>query len=60
MKELFQYRFGKKLDKHNFGNLLITALNDINCSFDEAIKLASRILRVKGEVVPITYKFRKK
>ena len=56
LNELFQYRFDEKLDSHNFGNLLLTALNDVTGSFDKAVKVASRILRIKGEVVPVSLK----
>lgn len=54
LHKLFQYRFNEKLEKHNFGNLLITALNDITKDFNIAIKEASKILRVKGEVIPLS------
>lgn len=54
VSRLFQYRFDENLEKHNFGNLFLTALNDITGSFDSAVKEASRILRVKGEVIPIS------
>jgi len=54
LADLFQYRFDKKLDKHNFGNLLITALNDITGNFDKAVKVASKILKIKGEIVPVS------
>ena len=52
--DLFQYRFDKKLDNHSFGNLLITALCDVTGSFDEAVKVSSNILRIRGEVVPVS------
>ncbi len=54
--KLFQYRFDSTLKDHNFGNLLLTALNDITGSFPEAIKVASRILRIKGRVIPVSLK----
>lgn len=54
--KLFQYRFDSNLEKHNFGNLLLTALNEITGSFPEAIKVASRILRIKGRVIPVSLK----
>ena len=52
--KLFQYRFDEKLENHNFGNLLVTALSDVTGSFSDAVKIASRILRIKGEVVPVS------
>ncbi len=55
MQKLFQYRFkGDGLEGHAFGNLFLTALTDITGNFLEAIKLASQILRTKGEIVPST------
>ncbi len=54
--ELFEYRFatGEGLEGHTFGNLLITALADITGSFDEAVRAASRVLAVRGQIVPAT------
>lgn len=56
LRELFLYRFekGRGLIGHNFGNLLLTALTDILGSEVEAITTASRLLRVRGRVVPVT------
>lgn len=56
LRELFLYRFGKGegLSGHNFGNLLLTALTDILGSEVAAIETASRILRVQGQVLPVT------
>jgi uncharacterized cofD-like protein len=56
LRELFEYRFerGTGLAGHNFGNLLLTALNDLTGRMDVAIVEASRLLRVKGEVLPVT------
>jgi uncharacterized cofD-like protein len=56
LRELFLYRFekGDGLIGHNFGNLLLTALTDILGSEVEAITTASRLLRVRGKVVPVT------
>lgn len=56
LRELFLYRFAKGdgLCGHNFGNLLLTALTDLLGSEVEAIETASRILRVRGRVVPVT------
>jgi len=56
MRELFQFRFsqGEGLKGHNFGNLLITALTKISGDFEKAIKLASKILAIRGEVIPST------
>ena len=55
MQKLFQYRFkGDGLEGHAFGNLFLTALTDITGSFLEAVRLASKILNTKGEIIPST------
>jgi uncharacterized cofD-like protein len=56
LRELFLHRFdkGEGLNGHNFGNLLMVALTQILGSEAEAVKAASRILRVKGTVLPVT------
>lgn len=52
---LFKYRFDKgTLNGMSLGNLLMTALTDITGSFDQAIKKASKILSIKGKVLPST------
>ncbi len=57
MGELFQYRFPEKseLKGHNFGNLFLTALYEVaNRDFKEAIELTSKVLAIRGKVVPST------
>lgn len=56
LAELFNYRFkeGIIFQGHSLGNLLLTALERITGSFDQAVKEAVRILNVKGEVIPVT------
>jgi len=56
MGELFQYRFteGEGLKGHSFGNLFITALSKITGDFDKAIKESSKVLAIRGSVVPST------
>ena len=56
LRELFLYRFekGNGLSGHNFGNLMLTALTDILGSEAEAVKAASRLLRIYGQVLPVT------
>ncbi|HEY0964180.1 MAG TPA: 2-phospho-L-lactate transferase CofD family protein, partial [Candidatus Paceibacterota bacterium] len=56
LRQLFLYRFdrGNGLSGHNFGNLLLVALTDILGSEEEAIRAAARVLRVQGQVVPVT------
>ncbi len=56
LKELFQYRFpeGSELQGHSFGNLFIAAMTDVTASFEDALAESSRILSVRGRVVPAT------
>lgn len=56
LRELFLYRFtkGNGISGHNFGNLLLVALTDMLGSEARAIKAASHILHLRGEVLPVT------
>ncbi len=54
--DLFRYRFaeGEGLGGHSFGNLFLAAMTGITGNFDRAIKESSRVLNVKGRVLPAT------
>ena len=54
-RNFFNYRFstGECLDGHNFGNLFLAALADVTGSAGAAIEEASRILRIRGRVLPV-------
>lgn len=56
LEKLLQYRFqnGGGLAGHNLGNLLLAALQEITGDFVLAIKELSRVLAVKGQVLPAT------
>ena len=56
MKDLFQYRFpdGGALEGHSFGNLFIAAMSGVTGSFEDAVAEASRVLNVRGRIVPAT------
>lgn len=55
LRELINYRFEEgKLKGHSFGNLFLSALEKISGDFLKAVDLASRVLNVKGEVIPVT------
>lgn len=56
LRELFLHRFdkGEGLNGHNFGNLLIVALTEILGSEAAAVKAAARLLRIRGQVIPVT------
>jgi len=54
--ELFQYRFstGQGLEGHSFGNLFLTALCRITGDMMSAIKESSKVLNIRGRVLPST------
>ena len=56
MGELFQYRFtdGESLEGHSFGNLFLVAMTEVAGDFDQAIKKSSKILAIRGRVIPST------
>ncbi len=53
---LFEYRFSSNgdLGGHTIGNLLLTALTKIQGNFPKAIQAASRLLSVRGQIIPVT------
>ncbi|MBN2097629.1 MAG: YvcK family protein [Candidatus Omnitrophica bacterium] len=56
MRNLFQFRFDGKaeLEGHSFGNLFITAMTKITGDFEKAVKESSKVLAIRGEVIPAT------
>lgn len=56
MAKLLQYRFreGSFLSGHSFGNLFITAMADYLDNMEEGLSETSKILKVRGSVVPST------
>ncbi|MEL6222638.1 MAG: gluconeogenesis factor YvcK family protein [Cyanobacteria bacterium J06626_14] len=54
--ELFQYRFqaGNGLVGHSFGNLFLTAMGEVTGDVEQAIAAISKVLAVRGQVVPAT------
>jgi uncharacterized cofD-like protein len=56
VSQLFQYRFGEgtELEGHSFGNLYLTAMTAITGSFESALEESSRVLAVRGRVIPST------
>jgi uncharacterized cofD-like protein len=57
MRDLFQFRFGNEseLKGHSFGNLFITAMCKVTGDFEKAIKESSKVLAIKGRVIPSTF-----
>jgi len=56
MTSLFQYRFGEGsgLEGHSFGNLFIAAMAGITGNFERALLESSRVLAVRGQILPST------
>ena len=56
MRDLFQFRFDKtsELSGHSFGNLFITAMTRVTGDFEKALKETSKVLALRGQVVPST------
>ena len=54
--ELFNYRFNttSDLDGHTVGNLLLTACSGITGNLSDGIEALSKVLNLKGKVVPLT------
>ena len=55
---LFQYRFdehaGEGIAGHSFGNLFIVAMSGVAGNMEEAIRETSRVLAVRGRILPST------
>ncbi len=56
IRDLFQYRFelGEGLKGHSLGNLFITALSKVTGDFEKAIAESSKVLAIRGRVLPST------
>lgn len=54
--DLFNYRFKttSDLDGHTVGNLLLTAASEIRGNLSDGIEALSKVLNLKGKVVPLT------
>ncbi len=57
MRKLFMYRFekGNGLTGMTFGNLFMAALSDIVGSQEEAIRQTGKVLRINGNVIPVSF-----
>lgn len=56
VRDLFNYRFNttSDLDGHTVGNLLLTAMAEITGNLSDGIEALSKVLNLKGKVVPLT------
>jgi uncharacterized cofD-like protein len=54
LDDLFAYRFpeGGSLEGHNLGNLLLAALVDMEGDLHHALEAATRLMPIRGEVLP--------
>lgn len=55
LRQLFNFRFPQGTFKgHSFGNLFLSAVESMSHDFNEAVRLAGQVLRIRGQVLPIT------
>ncbi len=56
LSQLFQFRFNGngQLGGHSLGNLLLTALTEVQGDFLKAIRAASDVLAIRGTILPAT------
>ena len=61
ISDLMNYRFEGEDDMdisgHSLGNLILTAFFNMTGSFNEAIKMTSSLLNVKGAIIPSTLEY---
>ena len=59
MEKLFQHRFegSSELSGHSFGNLFIAAMTQVTGDVETALKESSKVLAVKGQVLPASKEF---
>ena len=59
MEKLFQHRFegSSELSGHSFGNLFIAAMTQVTGDVETALKESSKVLAVKGQVLPASQEF---
>jgi uncharacterized cofD-like protein len=55
VRDLMGYRFDEgSLKGHSFGNIFLAALEKVTGDFAHGVEVASEILKIKGNVIPIT------
>lgn len=55
MTRLFEYRFERgDLKGHSFGNLFLASMTGVGGDLVSAVRLASRVLAIRGQVLPAT------
>lgn len=54
-RKLFNFRFSAgRVKGQNFGNLFISALEQLTGSFEQALQIAGHLLQVRGQIIPVT------
>ncbi|MFZ2193747.1 MAG: gluconeogenesis factor YvcK family protein [Candidatus Moraniibacteriota bacterium] len=57
LRKLMNYRFKQGgLKGHNFGNIFLSALEKVSGNFEKGVEEASKILNIKGKVIPVINK----
>ncbi|MBU0648090.1 uridine diphosphate-N-acetylglucosamine-binding protein YvcK [Patescibacteria group bacterium] len=55
LRDLMNYRFERGgLKGHSFGNIFLSAFEKVTGSFDKGVKEVGRVLKIRGEVIPVT------
>lgn len=56
LRTLFNYRYpaGSSWEGHSFGNLFLSTVEMTTNDFAEAVNVASKVLNIRGKVVPMT------
>jgi len=56
MRDLFQFRFdgNSEFSGHSFGNLFLMVMSRLTGDFEKAIKETSKVLALRGQVIPST------
>jgi uncharacterized cofD-like protein len=56
IRKILLYRFdkGSGLQGHNLGNLILTALQDMTGDTTEALRIAAKVFRLRGRVIPVS------
>ncbi|MCD5396810.1 MAG: YvcK family protein [Candidatus Pacebacteria bacterium] len=55
LRELFTYRYTNSFLKgHTFGNIFLSTIENISGSFEKSIDIASKILNIKHQILPVT------
>ena len=56
VRRLMSYRFEEgALAGHNFGNIFLAGLEKVTGSFVDGVEEASKVLKIKGKVIPVAY-----